>query len=191
MRKFYYSIVVACTALLFIGPRAAAQDGQPAAASALNSVRLPAGALRVDERSVPGEIRETLTKLVSLGGEKVRQGGSEVLVWTSGFRQSNRGQFARKFTESLQAGGWTYAVGEENPEFTVFNSINSADRRTVIGFWTAKDDFVMLAWTEMLSLGTQATVAALPATYADEPSTNTGSAKVITAEKNALWVNVM
>src|SRR5215203_4866230 len=114
MRKFYYSIVVACAALLFTGPRAAAaQDGEPTAASALNSVRLPAGALRVDERSVPGEIRDTLTKLISAGGGKARQGGSEVLVWNGGSRQSNRGQFARKFTESLQAGGWTYAVREE------------------------------------------------------------------------------
>ena len=150
MSKFYYSLFFICALLTLSASQTAAQgdkDGQPTANSALNSVRLPAGALRVNEQSVPAEIQDTLGKLVALGNGKIRQGESEVLVWNGGFRKSNRAQFARKFTESLQAGGWTYAVGEENPEFTVFNSINTTERRAVIGFWTAKDDFLMLAWT--------------------------------------------
>jgi hypothetical protein len=129
------------------------------------------------------------------GGGRVRQGESEVLVWNGGFRNSNRAQFVRKFTESLQTGGWTYAVGEENAEFTVFNSINTAERRAIIGFWTAKDDFLMLAWTEMLPVNCDecrfAQNSNLPRTTLLFRKETTDRRKCITAEKNALWVNVM
>ncbi len=148
MFKFYNLLFIICAVLTLTATQTAAQadkDAQPATNSTLNNVRLPAGALRVNDRSVPAEIRDTLSKLIALGGEKVRQGESEVLVWTGSFRNSNRAQFVRKFTESLQTGGWTYAVSEENPEFTVFSSVNAAERRGIMGFWTAKDDFLMLA----------------------------------------------
>ncbi|MDQ3684249.1 MAG: hypothetical protein M3430_01430 [Acidobacteriota bacterium] len=111
------------------------------------------------------------------------------------FRKSNRAQFVRKFVESLQTGGWTYAVGEENPEFTVFNSINTADRRAIIGFWTAKNDFLMVAWTEMLPANSPDSDSLKtnnrPANNAVRPNTSDGSVKVLNVEKNALWVNVM
>jgi hypothetical protein len=198
MSKIYYSLFFICAILTLTASQTAAQgdkDGQPAAISALNNVRLPGGALRINEQSVPVEIRDTLGKLIVLAGDRVRQGKSEVLVWNGDFRKSNRAQFVRKFTESLQIGGWNYAVGEENPEFTVFNSINTAERRAAIGFWTAKDDFLLLAWTEMLPL--DAMKADSPqngirsAVNDAVPERSSGSAKVITAEKNALWVNVM
>jgi hypothetical protein len=198
MSKFYYSLFFICALLTMPALQATAQgdnDGQPAANSALNSVRLPGRALRVNEQSVPAEIRDTLGKLIAFSGGRVRQGEFEILVWNGGFRNSNRAQFVRKFTESLQTRGWTYAIGEENAEFTVFNSINTAERRAIVGFWTAKDDFLMLAWTEMLPLNAMNADSRqnsnLPANDATVPKRDNGSAKVVTAEKNALWVNVM
>src|SRR4028119_727247 len=95
MSKIYYSLFFICSFLTLSALQSAAQgdnDGQPAANSALNSVRLPGGALRVNEQSVPAEIRDTLGKLIALDGSRVRQGEFEVLVWTGTFRNSNRAQ---------------------------------------------------------------------------------------------------
>ena len=200
MLKIHSLLFIICAVLTLTALQAAAQtdkDAQPATNSTLNNVRLPAGALRVNDRSVPAEIRDTLSKLIALGGEKVRQGESEVLVWTGGFRNSNRTQFVRKFTESLQTGGWTYAVSEENPEFTVFSSVNAAERRGIMGFWTAKDDFLMLAWTEMLPINSPNNASSkpdnLPANNQTRPNAtgSDGSAKVVNVEKNQLSINVM
>jgi hypothetical protein len=198
MSKFYYSLFFICAFLTLPAIKMAAQsnkDGQPAANSTLNRVRLPAQALRVNVQSIPAEIKDTLSKLTALGGGKVQQGESEVLVWNGDYRKSNQAQFVKKFTASLQTGGWTYAVDEENSEFTVFNSINTAERRAVIGFWTAKDDFLMLAWTEMLPLYETNTDSPQnsnrSANKATIPKRDDGKAKVITAEKNVLWINVM
>jgi hypothetical protein len=204
MSKFYYSLFFICAVLMLTSLQTTAtvtaqgdQDGKPAANSTLNSVRLPAGAVRVNEQSVPAEIRDTLGKLVAFGGERVRQGETEVLVWTSsGFRKSNALQTVKKLAADLQTIGWTYEIAEQNAEFTVFNSVNAVERRAITGFWTANDEFLMLAWTEMLP-------AVIPNTNATQNSKRAannpaivskkddGSAKVITAEKNALWVNVM
>ena len=173
----------------------AGREGRPTSSSELITVRLPVGALRVHQQSVPAEIRETLGKLVAIGNGKVQQGEFEVLMWDGGFRKSNRTQFARKLAEGLQTGGWTYEVGEEDPEFTVFTSVNTTDRRAVVGFWAAKEDFLMLAWTEMLPAQASATDSTRNSDnrrIGGAAAVKTGgSAKVVTAEKNALWVNVM
>ena len=200
MLKIYSLLLFICAALALTASNAAAQqgdkDGRPAANSALNSVRLPAGALRVNDESVPAEIRDTLGKLVALGQGRVRQGDSEVLVWTgNGFGKSNASQVVKKLTQNLQTGGWTYEVAEQNPEFTVFNSVQPSERRVVTGFWTAKDDFLLLAWTEMLPAnspsGDSSKTSNRPVNDATRTNANDTSAKIITAEKNALWVNVM
>jgi hypothetical protein len=199
MSKFYYSLFFICAVLTLTALQTLGQtdkDGQPAATSALNNLRLPAGAVRVNEQSVPAEIRDTLGKLIAFGGERVRQGESEVLVWTgSGFRKSNALQVIKKLGENLQTGGWSYDVAEQNADFTVFNSVNTGERRAITGFWTAKDDFLLLAWTEMLPVNeTNANSRKTnnsPVNNAARQKPSDGSAKVITAEKNALWVNVM
>lgn len=118
MSKFYQSILlIFAFVTLAIVPSSAPAQGGESGRSSLNGVPLPAGAVRVGEQSVPAEIRETLGKLVGLGGAELRQGASEVLVWSGGFPRSNGSQFARKFSEGLRSGGWTYAVGEETAEF--------------------------------------------------------------------------
>ena len=199
MKKFYNLLFIICAVLYLMATQGAAQadkDAQPATNSTLNRVRLPAGALRVNDQSVPADITNTLGKLIELGQGKFRQGESEVLIWSGGnYRKSNSLHLVRKLTENMQIGGWTYAVGEQNPEFTVFNSINTNERRAVIGFWTAKDDFLMLAWTEMLPVNSPNNASSKPdnppANNEARPKTNEGSAKVINVEKNQLSVNVM
>lgn len=156
MSKFYRLFLIVCAFLILAANQAAAQteqqDSQPAAVSSLNGVRLPAGALRVNDESVPAEITASLGELITLGQGKLRQGESEVLLWTGGnYRQANAAQIIKKLAQNLQNGGWTYAVSEQNKEFTVFNSLHAGERRGVVGLWTASDESLVLAWTEMLS----------------------------------------
>jgi hypothetical protein len=201
MFKIYNLLFIICAVLCLMATQAAAQvdkDAQPATTSTLNRVQLPAGALRVNDQSVPADITNTLGKLIELGQGKLRQGESEVLIWSGGnYRKSNSLHLVRKLTENMQIGGWTYAVGEQNREFTVFNSINTGERRAVIGFWTAKDDFLMLAWTEMLPVNSSRGESPKINNISNESnaarsnSADNGSARVVNAEKNALWVNVM
>jgi hypothetical protein len=200
MLKIHKLLFIICAVLTLSALQAAAQtdkDAQPATNSTLNNVRLPAGALRVNDASVPAEITDTLGKLVAIGNGKLRQGESEVLIWSgASYRKSNAAQLVKKITDNMHSSGWTYAVGEQDPEFTVFNSINTNERSAVIGFWTAKDDFLMLAWTIMLPVNS--TKIDLPKTgnrpannNMTIPNKNDGSAKVVNVEKNQLYVNVM
>src|SRR5688572_26115409 len=50
--------------------------------SALAGVRLPQGAQRVNEASVPAEIAQTMQKIVAECKGKLSQGETEVLLWT-------------------------------------------------------------------------------------------------------------
>lgn len=202
MLNFYRLLLIICAILILNATQTAAQtdkDAQPATNSTLNNVRLPAGAQRVNDRNVPAEITDTLGKLVALGNGKMRQGESEVLIWSgASYRKSSATSLVQKITENMQNAGWTYAVGEQNGEFTVFNSINTNERRAIIGFWTAKTDFLMLAWTEMLSAGStnidspkNSKSNANNATVRPNANDIDGAAKIINVEKNQLWVNVM
>lgn len=166
-------------------------DSRAAAVSTLNAVRLPAGAVRLDDDKVPAEFTRTLAKLVGFGGEKVRQGGSEVLVWAGGgYKKASAPQLVRKLADGLQASGWTYEVAEQNGEFTVFNALNTGERRGVIGFWTASDDALIVAWTEMLRADT-AGVPSSSAASADTPAKPAAAGSVIRVGKDEGYVNVM
>lgn len=202
MFKIHSLLLIFCAILTLTASGAAAaqtNDGEPAAASSLIGVRLPAGAQRVNEQSVPADINDALGKIIAAGGNgKLRQGATEVLVWAGGgYRKSSAAGIIKQVTNNMQNGGWTYAVGEQNAEFIVFNSLDSSvpKKRGVIGFWIPSNESLLLAWAEMLPANSpnadSPKTSNRPANNATSPNTNSGSAKVITAEKNALWVNVM
>jgi hypothetical protein len=177
-------------AILFLGATSAAAQSQ--ANSSLNGVRLPEGSLRVNDSDVPAEIRETLAKLIALGNGKLRQGNSEVLVWTGGgFRKANAPKLINRFTENLRSGGWTYAVGEENKNYTVFNSINTSLRRSVIGFFAATDDALLLAWTEMLPASGAPVVNQTQVANNSRPTVENNAGNVLSVGADVNWINVM
>lgn len=100
MLKIYSLLFIISAVLTLTATQTAAQadkDAQVATNSTLNNVRLPAGALRFNDGSVPTEIRDTLGKLVALGNGKLRQGKSEVLIWSgASYRKSNSEQLVKK-----------------------------------------------------------------------------------------------
>lgn len=200
MLKIFKLFFIICVGSALVIPEASAQNdsGYKTAANSgrFTGIQLPAGAVRLREADVPAEIRETLAKLVALGNGKFRQGDTEILVWTGGnYGKSSATQFVSRFAASLQNAGWTYAAQEQNKDFTVFNLTGANLQRSVVGFFVTMDDSILLAWAEML-----------PAILAGDDSPKTknrpsvnnpsrtnmdDSAKVITVEKNALWVNLM
>lgn len=193
MSRFYRPLTVVYTILALAVAFAAAQsDSKPASMSSLNGVRLPAGALRLHDDKVPAEITGTLGKLVALGGDKLRQGESEVLVWTGGgYRKSSAPQLVKRFTENLQSGGWTYAVAEQNGDFTVFNSLNTGERRGVIGFWTASDEAMLVAWTEMIPTDAPKSSHSKPANSTPSLTVGANAGNILRVGKDDAYVNVM
>lgn len=196
MLKIHSLFLILCSFLTLTAAAQTPGEAGAAATSSLIGVRLPGDAQRLAERDVPREFNDTLGKLVALGNGKLRQGASEVLVWTGGgYRKSNAQGLIRQVVNNMQSAGWTYAVGEQNAEFIVFNSLNSSTpKRGIIGFWISSNESLILAWTELLPENSS---------RADSPKNNNGnnanrpnptgdgSAKVLNVEKNALWVNVM
>lgn len=173
--------------------------GESATKSSLIGVRLPGGALRVNEQSVPAEIDGALGKIIAAAGNgRVRQGAKEVLVWAGGgYRKSNAAGIIRQVTSSMQAGGWEYAVGEQNGEFIVFSSLDSSvpRKRGIVGFWIPSNESLLLAWAEMLpanpSYARTPVADKRPVDNESRPDANAGPVKILNVEKNALWVNAM
>ena len=201
MLNIHSLLLFFCAALILSASVAMAQTegGNTAATSSLIGVRLPGGARRVDAQSVPTDIDDALGKLIAaVGSGKLRQGAKEVLVWAGGgYRKSNAAGIIRQVTDNMRGGGWEYAVGEQNSEFIVFSSLDSSvpKKRGVVGFWVPSNESLLLAWAELLP-AYSANVS--PAGVGDQPvrsaahsDANAGSAKILNAEKNALWVNVM
>lgn len=130
----------------------AAAQTFPARDSKLAAVGLPGGAQQVEDGSVPGEIRDTLAKLVAAGGEKIRQGDSEVFLWSGNYKKANGSQMIKKLENSLKTSGWEYEIGEQNNEFVVFSlSRTEPSRRVLMGFFVPSEDVFIFAMTEMLA----------------------------------------
>jgi hypothetical protein len=63
-----------------------AQEAVPVSNSELVNAKLPANASRVTEANIPAEVNDALGKLIAAGGDKIKQGETEVLAWTNGFK---------------------------------------------------------------------------------------------------------
>jgi hypothetical protein len=119
--------------------------------SSLLGVRLPARALRVNDGHVPNEIRQSMQKLVAEAGGKLRQGNSEVLVWTgSELKKSGTTGIVTRLTATLKAEGWQYDVGGMENGITFFSLLkDGAEPRAVIGFFGEAEETFIFAMTEI------------------------------------------
>jgi hypothetical protein len=119
--------------------------------SSLAGVRLPQGAQRVNETSVPTEIKQALAKIVAEGGGKIRQGESEVLIWTgSDLRSKGANSIVSSLAGLLKSGGWKYEVSGTENGVSIFSVLRSEpERRGLLGLFTEADGVLMFAWTEV------------------------------------------
>jgi hypothetical protein len=120
--------------------------------STLTGAALPAGAMKMREASIPSEMRQTLSQLVAAGGDKIRQGDSEVLLWMgSAYKKAASPQLTKKLETAFQNSGWTYEIGEQKDDVIVFTLYRTApERRALVGFFAMDNDAYVFAVTEML-----------------------------------------
>jgi hypothetical protein len=168
-------IVLASLAFSVNATAQASRETEPAERSELAVTELPPGGDRVLKDSVPEDVKNTLARLVAAGGEKIRQGNSEVFTWSgSGYRKSTAVQLMKKVEENLKNSGWTFEVGESNNEFVMFSLFRKQpERRLLFGFFAPSNDGLVLAMTELVR--------------ADAPSSaeaNNGSSDEPAAESN-------
>ena len=195
--KKLLSIVLYIGFLSFLTAAIRAQGETVAAAkSNLTAINLPTGAVRVVESSVPAEINTALEKLVAAGEGKIRQGNQEVLAWTNGYKKSNAPALIKQVTGNLQTSGWTYEVGSQDNDLTVFSVLRSAPtKRALLGFYTFSDEALVLAWTEILPSGSnnQTNNSTIVDNSNDDsrPANVNSAASVLKVEKNTTYVNVM
>jgi hypothetical protein len=148
-KKIYFLAIIT---VLFSALSAFAQgEYEPADSSNLTSASLPTGALRVFPNHVPAEINQTLEKLVSGSNGKLRQGDTEVLLWTGGnYQKVGQRTIINRLTDTLKVGGWKYEVGGTENGVTFFTLLkDGANRRAVIGFYGEADGTLVFAWTEL------------------------------------------
>jgi hypothetical protein len=136
--------------------------------STLAAVNLPTGAHRVKDASVPKEIKDTLAKIVASGGNQVRQGDSEVVLWSGNYDKSNGSQMIKKLESVLQSSGWQYEIGTKQSDFVLFSLFRDApERRLLVGFFVPSEDAFVFAMTEMVCAD-----APVPATETQVKETN-------------------
>ncbi len=123
--------------------------------SDLTGVRLPQGAHRVNEASVPSEIAQTMQKIVAEGKGKLRQGEIEVLIWTgSDLKKPGAKSITDRLAGALKTGGWEYEVSGTENGITFFSVLRSEpERRGILGFFGEADGMLIFAWTEVHAAG--------------------------------------
>jgi hypothetical protein len=128
------------------------RETEPAERSELAATDLPTGCERILEASVPEDLKKVLAKLVAEGGEKIRQGDSEVLTWSGkGYKRSTSIQLMKQIETNLQKAGWTYEIGKSNDDVVLFSLLRQTPtRRGLLGFFVPSDNGLVLAMTEMV-----------------------------------------
>lgn len=134
-------------------------ETEPVDRSSLAGVRLPSGAQRVNDASVPTEIKQALAKIVKEGQGKIRQGESEVLIWTgTDLRRKGANSIVNSLAGSLKSAGWEYEVSGTENGVSIFSVLRSEpERRGLLGLFTEADGVLMFAWTEVHAANGQKT----------------------------------
>jgi hypothetical protein len=123
----------------------------PISKSKLATVNLPPGAHRINDQNLPSEIKETLAKIAVSGGSNVRQGNSEVILWSGNYAKSKGSEMIKKLETVLQNSGWEYEIGAKQNDFVLFSLFRTApERRLLFGFFVPSEDIFVFALTEMI-----------------------------------------
>lgn len=126
----------------------------PVSTGKLTAMNLPSGARRVRDEKIPGEIKDTLSKLVAAGGEGFIEGGSEVVLWEGNYKSRRGEQMIQNLETTMKSAGWQYEVGEKTGEFTTFVVFRPQPApRALVGFFIPSEDVFVFAVAEMLKTG--------------------------------------
>jgi hypothetical protein len=137
---------------------ASADTVEAAGASLLSGERLPSNAIRLRSGNILSEMHTALAKVVAAAGPQARQGGTEVLTWTStNYKKSQANLIMSEAHGILRAGGWSLdSHSIEGGLMVVTARRETPAPRALVGLWVPQDEALVLAWTEVLSAGDQA-----------------------------------
>lgn len=125
----------------------AQEKNEPASASVIANVKLPAGAARVSS-GIPAEINRRLEEIIKAGKGMVVGGKREVLFWTGGRRKQG---LLKQIENNLKAQGWEYEFGVEENGVRFFSALRETPtRQAFLGFFVADRSGLILALTEVL-----------------------------------------
>ncbi len=144
-----------CAAAFGISKEISAQtvgDSSVAAAnSKLATVSLPPNARRINDESVPQEIKDTFAKIFAAGDGRVQQGDVEVIIWGGNYSKSNGEKMMKNLENSLKNSGWEYDISAQQSDFTLFGLFRDASqKRALVGFFAATEDAFVFALAEMI-----------------------------------------
>lgn len=181
--SFVLLLLLTVSVLNFSASAQTAEETVSVRGSKLSAIALPAGALQIREGYVPAEVKQALSKLIEAGGAKIRQGGSEVFVWSGDYKKAKGAAMIKNLENALQTSGWEYEIGEKDSDLVLFSLFRAEpSRRALVGFFVPSEDGFVFALTEMVR-------AAAPPDF-DEPAppipirknvgdTNSGDAALI------------
>jgi hypothetical protein len=126
-------------------------DAEPVGRSSLTGVSLPKGALRMYDKYVPEEVARTMNKIVAGGGGKLRQGETEVLVWTgSDLKKAGAKTITESVGSALRSEGWEFEISGTESGITFFSVLRTQpERRGLLGFFGEAEGSLVFAWTEV------------------------------------------
>lgn len=135
----------------------------PVKKSTLAAIDLPPGALQIKDYYVPEYIKKMLAELIEAGGPAIRQGNSEVIVWTrSRLKNSKPEQTFKKIETSLQSADWTYEIIHQEDDYIVFSLMrDEPELRGIFGFFSLSDNSMVFAMTELQKADKPATELAV------------------------------
>ncbi|HLM02617.1 MAG TPA: hypothetical protein VK400_16305 [Pyrinomonadaceae bacterium] len=199
LKKNLTALLFLSTLVLLFGLTAArAQNGAIAAQnSQVTAAQMPGGSQRLLPESVPAQFNQTFDNILRQGAGKIAGGDREVLVWTGNYKNaSSVARLTGQIQTNFRGAGWQYETAGKDGDMEVFSLYKEGSpRRVVLGFFVPGGDVLVCALMEVVKPGDdeptpQIVVAKMKN---DQPATmkNSGSAKVLSVERNATWVNVM
>jgi hypothetical protein len=159
-----------------------AQETISVSSSKLLNAKLPPNASMINKANVPSEFNQTFDYLLKEGEGKISGGEREVLAWTN---KSEFAKLVRQIQTNFRNANWQYESTGSKDGVEFFNLYKEGSpRRVLIGFFVQTDDVVICALMEVFQTNSAKTIQPI--------STKTNSsAKVLNADKNTKYINVM
>jgi hypothetical protein len=188
-------IVLFLFTMFFVFGSAKAQNSVSATNSELTLASMPGGAERLLREKVPAEFDQLFDQLLQQSSGQVEGGNREVLAWLGNYKSSsNVARMTQQIQTNFRNAGWIYESQGKNGDIEVFSlRQEGSSHRVIFGFFVPGDDVLVCALME-IQLANEKSAAIKPQTTQPakyDSAANNSSAKVITAEKNVKFVNLM
>lgn len=194
LKKNITALFILSAAIFSFAVDALAQGSVKTNSSGITSAVVPDGTERLLPESIPAEFNQAFDSILKQGAGKIEGGEREVLAWTGKYKSAaSQTKAINQMQANFRAAGWRFTDEGKQDDMPLFTLKKDSPRRVVIGFFVPGDDVLVCALLEILLPGEKSSVIK---TKSEQPtrvesSTKDASAKIVTVEKNAKYVNLM